>query len=424
MGGAISRTHGADGIYDDLLVKVLMIEANEPLVLIAVDVLGFTRAQISAIKLAIHESCGLEPRQVLINSTHTHAGPMLHNVFYSDMRPSEKYMTDTVSTIVEAVTDAAANLNFANLSFGLGPTDIGISRHNPGLKPMFRPSDAPIDNEVFVLRVDSDAFQAIAFGTGCHPTVLRSDDYKISAEFPGAACQALERDIGDAGIAMFFQGAGGDVKARRVADLEAQRFIPGSYEIAQQVGRDLANDVLNVMNGDMHPITGPIQIELTDVSLPFDLPDDLESHYGQIMADQGVPSYYRHWAKKQSDLLSRGQVKRSYDEVLHTVRFEGSGTTLLAYSDELCSGHAIAVKRKLADRLVAVLGYSNGLDIYIPTDLMLRTGGYEAYDSVYSMLETPGPFAAGIDERLLDAVQGRCQMRLMGSLFRSTIVNR
>lgn len=139
------------------------------------------------------------------------------------------------------------------------------------------------------------------------------------------------------------------------------------------------------------------------LQLLYDLSDDPAQQYERLATDAEAPAHHRQWAQSQRDRLARRQLPDHYDVRLHTVYFGDDGPVLLPFSDELCSGHAVAIKREMANWPVAVLGYTHGLDIYIPTDRKLRGGGYEAVDSVQSTREMPAPFATGVDERLLAA---------------------
>jgi len=63
----------------------------------------------------------------------------------------------------------------------------------------------------------------------------------------------------------------------------------------------------------------------------------------------------------------------------------------------------LRAKREYPGEPLIVAGYSNAVMCYIPSDRVLREGGYEAVDSLVYYGQ-PGPFAPGVEGRVFDAV--------------------
>src|SRR5262252_2307299 len=87
---------------------------------------------------------------------------------------------------------------------------------------------------------------------------------------------------------------------------------------------------------------------------------------------------------------------------VRAVRF-GKQLTLVALGGEVVVDYALRVKREYPGEPSIVTAYSNSVMCYIPTEKVLSEGGYEAVDNLvyYGM---PGPFAPGVEERVLAAI--------------------
>ena len=70
---------------------------------------------------------------------------------------------------------------------------------------------APIDPAVGVIRIDDLEGRPIAiqFSYGCHPVTVGPRSMVASSDFPGAAREVVERELGGMGI--FLQGCGGNI---------------------------------------------------------------------------------------------------------------------------------------------------------------------------------------------------------------------
>ena len=72
-------------------------------------------------------------------------------------------------------------------------------------------------------------------------------------------------------------------------------------------------------------------------------------------------------------------------------------------------GKAVAdlTQREYPGEPLIVAGYSNAVMGYIPSERVLREGGYEAVDSLMYYGQ-PGPFVPGVERRVFDAVSSAC----------------
>src|SRR6266581_5372626 len=79
MSGYASRTKPFEKVAADLYVKALVLEDHQGRrgVIVTSDLLGFSAAVAEPICERIAKKTGLKRDQILLNSSHTHAGPQL-----------------------------------------------------------------------------------------------------------------------------------------------------------------------------------------------------------------------------------------------------------------------------------------------------------------------------------------------------------
>jgi hypothetical protein len=87
---------------------------------------------------------------------------------------------------------------------------------------------------------------------------------------------------------------------------------------------------------------------------------------------------------------------------VQAIRF-GKNLTLLALGGEVVVDYALRAKREYPGEPLIVAAYSNSVMCYIPTDRVLREGGYEAVDNMVYYGQ-PGPFAPGVETRVFEAI--------------------
>ena len=249
MAGYASRNHPAEGKSIDLWGKALVLEdpSGERAVLITLDLIGIDRPLSQSICAELQKKYGLERRQVAINCSHTHSGPVvarnLRPMHYLMLEEDQKKLIDDYSRfleekLIEAVGQAIKNLAPANITWGSGKATFAVNRRtNAEVKvPELRAAGqlkGPVDHDVPVLavRTPDGKLVAVACGYACHATVLSLFDW--SGDYPGFAQIELEKMYPEC-TALFWAGCGGD-----------QNPLPRrTVELAQKYGRKLAESVL------------------------------------------------------------------------------------------------------------------------------------------------------------------------------------
>jgi neutral ceramidase len=366
MAGYAAREKLSEGVEMRLWAKALAIEdpKGKRLVLVTTDLIGLPRTVTDVVGARLEKEYGLERSRLVLNSSHTHAGPI---VWSSERRASElpdeqkrvvmEYRNALVEQLVAVVGAALKSLTPVEIQFGTGEASFGVNRRMSvggevriGVNP-----SGPTDPSVPVLKLTrrGGSVMAVVFGYACHNTTLGADNLALSGDYAGQAQADLEKQFPDS-TAMFLMLCGGD-----------QNPNPrGSREQVSQHGQALAAEVARVVGQKLTRVEGTIAaaFQVQDLALAEPL---------------GKPVLYP----------------------VQAVRF-GKSLTLVALGGEVVVDYALQIKRQFPKTPMIVAGYSNDVMAYIPTAAMLKEGGYEPVTSM-RYYGFPSPFADDVQERVM-----------------------
>ena len=385
MAGYGSRDHPSEGTLHDLWAKALVLEdANgEQAVLVTADLLGFPKNMSDRIRDRLEVKFNLSRAQIILNSSHTHSGPVLKGSL-SDVYPLdseqlkkiEQYSGKLTDQIVKLVGEALNSMQSVQLYAQNGVTRFQVNRRNNDASTLISQTElkGPNDYAVPVIKVVNEAgdLMAVAFGYACHSTVLSI--YKWSGDYPGFAQLELEKSHTGV-VALFFQGAGAD-----------QNPLPRrSVALAQQYGRELAAAVQRVLDEDMKKLSPHLSTAYSEIELELTAPPTKEELLK--MAEESSGSQKR-WALRLLEKIESGEsLRTSYP---YPVQVWNLGNQpLVSLGGELLIDYTIRLKRIFGEDIF-VLGYSNDVMAYIPSVRVLREGGYEGASSqrVYGLAST------------------------------------
>ncbi len=273
MSGYASRNRPYEGVHDELFAKALVLQdaARARAVLVTSDLIGFTAAVAGPIRERIAKETGIAATAVLINSSHTHTGPELAlepketegGRTAADVERTVAYTRQLQDRVVDVVKEAAAKLQPAKLSWGVGVVHFVMNRREFTIERGVILGVNPrglADRSVPVLRIDDPAgkLRAVVLGAACHNTTLGPQDYLISGDYAGRAQRQIEAAHPGA-EALFVQGCGGD----------ANPYPRGSYAIAEQHGDELAREVTRLLGTKLAPVRGPLKLAFGQAALPL-----------------------------------------------------------------------------------------------------------------------------------------------------------
>lgn len=224
-----TNTKGAV-IKDQLYAKAIVLDdGNTRVVIIAMDVTAIGGRKISQrmlddvaddflpkLRSRIQKELKIPGCNVLVNASHTHP-------------PGRLLCDDTeqIDRTFDAVSRAMQNMTAVKIGAGIGHEDrITINRtlrlkngkhwtirHSNPCPPDEEVADVgPIDPEIGIIRIDRIDGRplAVVYNFACHP-LFGDAQGSITANFPGFASKIIEENLGNDCMALFLQGAGGDI---------------------------------------------------------------------------------------------------------------------------------------------------------------------------------------------------------------------
>jgi len=221
-GDITTRTKGAQ-IHDPLYAKALVLDdGTTRLAIIAMDVVALGMIGdikddfLSKLRGRIQKELKIPGRNVLVNASHTHPPGRL---LCSDIEQLDRTF--------DAVRRAAGNMLPVKVGWGRGAEERFTMNRTLRLKNgkawtirhanPCPPDDevagvGPTDPEIGLLRVDRTDGRplAVVYNFACHP-LFGDARGSITANFPGFASKVIEEELGHGAMALFLQGAGGDM---------------------------------------------------------------------------------------------------------------------------------------------------------------------------------------------------------------------
>ena len=259
-----SRFRPSDGKLNDLYAKAMAIEdaRGERAVLITVDLCVLRAAEAKALFDRLTAKTGLQRRQLLVNFSHTHSGPILgasdmgrYPMPKQDQEATLEYTARLYDRLAGVAQAALADLRPATLAWGTGKCGFVRNRrqyHPDGRYRGMGPNATKyVDDTVPVLRVSTPEGKALAivFGAACHPVTLCDNSLKLSGDYAGFAQEKIESD--SPGVqAMFVQGCGADANSD-------PRCGPDQAKNARLQGESLAAEVCRIAKGSLEPVRRP-----------------------------------------------------------------------------------------------------------------------------------------------------------------------
>jgi len=242
------------GVHDPIFARVLALEwGGSRVVIVSLDHLlvpwSLTRSVLQATELA--------PEQLFMGATHTHCAPDSMGLNERMRFPlpgvgtfTPEFLEFTTERVARAVQQALERLKPAQVSLNAARLP-NLNRNRRG-----RPLVDPTMTALRVARADGTPFAALIV-YAAHPTIYPHTMMEVSAEFPGVVQTRIERALGHGAVALFLNGALGDVSP--VADEGRD-----AHERVQRYGTKLADHALHLLrNGTpMLPVLRAYQVQV------------------------------------------------------------------------------------------------------------------------------------------------------------------
>ncbi len=402
MAGYSSRTKPCTTDYHDLWIKALAIAdpAGRRCVLLTSDLCGIPRSLSEPVCEAVSKATGLRREEIMLTCSHTHCGPVVtDNLLDMYEMPPEQMEAVRVYTkklqgwMIETLTAAVKDLKPARLTIGQGTARFAVNRRENKEKEVVNGINpgGPVDHSVPALSVEDEKgkLKAVVFGYACHNTTMQF--FEWCGDYAGFAQIEIEKKHPGA-LAMFWIGCGGD----------ANPLPRSKIELCEKYGKELAVAVEDTLKGKPTPIESGLTAGYAEVELAFEAIPGKDKWLAEAES-KSHPVKMR--AKKFLDLLAAG--KPIPDRYLHypvqVWRF-GDQLTWIALGGEVVIDYNLRLKKELAGKApVWITGYANDVLAYIPSERVLKEGGYEG-DSSQLYYGHPTKWAPGLEKRIVDKV--------------------
>jgi len=241
-------------IHDPLFAKALVLnDGSTQLAILALDALAIGGIGdihddfLPKLRQRIEQELGIPGKHVIVNASHTH--------------PPGRLLCDDAEQVertFDAVKQALHQMVEVKLGVGVGYEDRIMVNRNLELKdgkhwsiryahPCPPDEDVvgtgPVDPEIGVVRIDRLDGRpfAVVCNFACHP-LIGVPEKAITANYPGVASRIIEAEASHGVMALFLQGAAGDIIEEHFKDVDRSRN-------AEPIGTLLGRSVLQTWQG-------------------------------------------------------------------------------------------------------------------------------------------------------------------------------
>ncbi len=377
--GYVLREQPSLGIHDPLYARALVLEHEaKTIALVSCDLLALRDDSVRAIRTIASQQTGIPPSNIMLSCTHTHSGPA--TIFLRHCGSvNGGWLIELQSSIAQAVSEAAKQLATASCAIARTPLVLSVDRC--GLRGFESPStDAYLD----ILKFSSPHKDplAVLVHYACHPVVLDHTNRYVSADFPGVAMQRIEQEFGAQVMAMFLNGACGNLNPAVSAR---------TWEACEQFGHTLGTTVLELIESAEPFPHAPLRAASHIVELGITLPSveelqALEREYA-TRSDELAGSHNRQaaftlafldWARETLHIVETRSHPYYIPMEIQVVgvgdmRIVGIGGELFSQlGEEITGAHSGPAW---------VCGCTNGNVGYIPPSTLFSTPCYEVADA-------------------------------------------
>jgi len=275
-------------INDPLYAKALVMDdGTTKLAIIAMDVTAIGGIGevgddfLPQLRARIENELGIPGEHVLVNASHNHPpGRLL-------CEPPEQ-----LERTFDAVRRAAESMTGVKVGAGAGHEDrISMNRtlrlkngkawtirHTNPCPPDDEVAGVgPIDPEVGILRIDrlDGRPLAVVYNFACHP-YLTVPQGGVTADFPGFASAVIEENLGEGAMALFLQGAGGDITEILYKDVHRPR---DSAPLGRMLG-------LSTLKGWRTIETGAAMLKMVSETIELPRKADFDERIAELEAEQ------------------------------------------------------------------------------------------------------------------------------------------
>jgi hypothetical protein len=396
LSGYAARTSESEGIEQRLWAKALAIGSDRegPAILVTVDSTGVPGRLRNEVSRRLQRARGIPSERFALCSTHTHCAPhlpgYLPNLFPGPLPADqqariERYTRELADALEQVALAALKNRSPARLSWGQTSVAFAANRRTKG---------GPVDHDLPVLLVADaqGAPQAVLLSYACHCTTLSAEFNKLCGDWAGFAQEQLERDLPGSTVLVAI-GCGAD----------ANPLPRPGLENAQRHGQAIATAVNALLSTKLASLTVAPECRARQIELPF---GPLPTRAEWEARTQSTNSYGRlAWQARQNlARLDCGETLPSKLPYLIQTWSFGDDLAMVFLPGEVVVDYSRRLKRECDRPRLWINAYANDVPCYIPSERLLREGGYESGGAMV-YYDQPAPLAPGVEALIVDAVR-------------------
>lgn len=320
-GSGMGERRPAQSVMDPLYAKALVLESGgRRLCVVTLDAIMVTADYTARIREGIRREAGVEGDAILVHAIQSHSAPslghfMLDPDFPLETSPETEYLRggesayadQAAAAAIEAAATASRRLRPVRAAVGRAVAD-GLAFNRRGVRrdgSVFMPRplgrdrqpfgptelcflEGPTDPEVGVLCLQDLTMRPVAFllHFTCHPVNVfgRRETYcAVSADWPGAWCQALRDACGPDVVPLVLNGCCGNINPWHPFDPD---FRPDH----RRMGRVLAETSLRVMHSLRFSAGLRLDWRSRQIRLPYrDIPAARQEEVARILGRSPQP---------------------------------------------------------------------------------------------------------------------------------------
>jgi hypothetical protein len=298
----------AQGTRDELHVKAIVFDnGSEHAAVVTGDAILFSKETVEKARRQIEQLTDIKGENVMLAASHTHSCPPTTK--WLSENASEVYLSELADKIAGLVYVADSNKREVLIAAGKGEAKVSVNRWimTPQGARWGPDPDGAVDDDVSVLRIDDaeGGMMALLINYAAHPTVMSWGAHHLySGDYPSYAQSVIEQVYDDKMMALFTNGASGDIKIAFLKD-DGTKFDYGDWEDARRYGRIIAAEAIKVAETlEPKPITG-LNIISKIVELPLCEPPSVEQVEAELAEIEQKMNKSYSWGMTLSSLRYR-----------------------------------------------------------------------------------------------------------------------
>ena len=399
-------THYANNIHDLLYSKALVLQNEDTIVaFVVVDICIMPKDFLDEVKSDIQKYWGINPKNILISSTHTHAAGSIEGILLGAM--DLPYRKKLRSLIVQSVQQAKQNLRPAKIAFGSAdaPEHVvcrryymkeGYQARNPLTGGVDKVKTNPIGAEDQIIKRVAQAdthlnYLAVKGMDEQWISILGNYSMHYVSDWPNGTITAdyfgffsshiaAKLNAGDGFVGMLSNGTSGDANIWDF--LQPDRYPSAFFKKSEMIGTDLAEKVFQSLKNIEWETDPLLSVKYEEIAVPVRkaTSQELESAK-EIIA---TTDYEKVEANEDGlrRLYAREQVLlNEYPDIialpLQVIKI-GSGV-IGGLGGEFFSETGLWLKKNISQDKYFTITMANGYFGYVPPDHEIESGGYETW---------------------------------------------